>query len=89
MRLAKAMERASDNSISLLTTGEIAMHIEFTIVERVEAIVRHPVFPGSDKAMHRILEDLEAMAEGGRIHRATCRRLGEMILKSPHFANDN
>ena len=65
------------------------MHIEFTIVGRVETIVRHPVFAGSDKAMHLVLEDLEAMAEGGHIHQATYRRLCEMILKSPHFASDN
>jgi hypothetical protein len=89
MRLAKAMERASDNSLSLLMTGGIVMHIEFTIVGRVETIVRHPVFAGSDKAMHLVLEDLEAMAEGGHIHQATYRRLCEMILKSPHFASDN
>jgi hypothetical protein len=65
------------------------MHLESTITERVETIVRHPVFAGSDKAMHLILEDLEAMAEGGRIHQATYRRLCEMILKSPHFVSDN
>ena len=89
MRLAKAMERASDNSLSLLMTGGIVMHIEFTIVGRVETIVRHPVFAGSDKAMHLVLEDLEAMVDGGRIQRATYHRLREMILRSPHIARDN
>ena len=65
------------------------MHIESTIVERVETYLRHPVFAGSDKAMHHVLEDLEAMVEGGRIHQATYRRLCERILRSPHFAGAN
>ncbi len=65
------------------------MHIESTIVERVETFVRHPVFAGSDKAMDLVLEDLEAMVEAGRIHQATYRRLRQMILGSWHFAGDN
>ena len=65
------------------------MHLESTIIERVETFVRHPVFAGSDKAMDLVLEDLEAMVEGGRIHQATYRRLREMILRSPHFAGAN
>jgi hypothetical protein len=65
------------------------MRIESTIVERVETIVRHPVFAGSDKAMHLVLEDLETMVDGGRIHPATYRRLCEMILSSPHFFGTN
>jgi hypothetical protein len=89
MRLAEAMERTSDNSTSLLMTGGIAMHIESTIVERVETVVRHPVFAGSDKAMDLVLEDLAAMVEGGQLQRATYRRLREMILRSPHFAAAN
>jgi hypothetical protein len=87
MRLAKAMERTSDNPISLLITGGIIMHLESTIVERVETFVRHPVFAGSDKAMDLVLEDLEAMADGGRILQATYLRLRQMILRSPHFAS--
>ena len=51
--------------------------------------MRHPVFAGSDKAMDLVLEDLEAMAEGGHIHQATYRRLCELILRSPHFAGAN
>jgi hypothetical protein len=39
--------------------------------------------------MDLVLEDLEAMVEGGRIQQATYRRLREMILGSPHFARDN
>jgi hypothetical protein len=70
-------------------TGGIAMALEATIIERVETFVRHPVFAGSDKAMDLVLEDLEVMVEGGRIHPATYRRLREMILESPHFARDN
>jgi hypothetical protein len=65
------------------------MHIESTIVERVETFVRHPVFAGSDKAMDLVLEDLEAIGERGQLHKATFRRLREMILRSPHFAGAN
>jgi hypothetical protein len=65
------------------------MHPETTIIERVETYVRHPVFAGSDKAMDLIIVDLKAMAERGRIHQATYRKLREMILRSPHFASDN
>jgi hypothetical protein len=65
------------------------MQLESTIIERVETHVRHPVFAGSDKAMDLIIEDLQAMVEGGRIHQATYRRLREMILRSPHFAGEN
>jgi hypothetical protein len=65
------------------------MHLESTIVKRVETIVRHPAFAGSDKAMHRVLDDLETMVDGGRIHQATYRRLCEMILRSPHFFSTN
>jgi hypothetical protein len=65
------------------------MHLESTIIERVEAFVRHPVFAGSDKTMDLVLEDLEAMVEGGQLHQATYRTLREMILRSPHFASDN
>jgi hypothetical protein len=89
MRLAKAMERRSDDSSSLLITSGIDMHLESTIIDRVETFVRHPVFAGSDQAMDLVLEDLEAMVEGGRIPQATYRRLRQMILRSPHFAGEN
>ena len=56
------------------------MHVESTIIERVETYVRHPVFAGSDKAMDLIIADLQAMVEGGRIPQATYRKLREMIL---------
>jgi hypothetical protein len=65
------------------------MHLESTIIERVETFVHHPAFAGSDKAMNLIIEELEAMVEDGRIHQATYRRLREEILRSPHFASDN
>ena len=65
------------------------MHIESAIIERVETLVRHPVFAGSARAMGLVLEDLEAMVEGGRLPQATYRRLREMILRSPHIASDN
>jgi hypothetical protein len=72
-----------------MITGGIAMHLESTIIERVETHVRHPVFAGSNTAMDLIIADLKAMAEDGRIHQATYRKLREMILRSPHFASDN
>ena len=65
------------------------MHLESTIIERVEACVRHPIYAGSDKTMDRVLENLRVMVEGGRIPEATFRRLREMILRSPHFASEN
>lgn len=65
------------------------MTTESSIIERVETFIRHPVFAGSDQAMGMVLEDLEAMAEAGRLGQATYRRLREMILNSSHFARDN
>jgi hypothetical protein len=65
------------------------MHLDSTIIERVETLVRHPVFAGSEQAMDLIIADLQAMVEGGQIHQATYRKLREMILRSPHFASDN
>jgi hypothetical protein len=65
------------------------MHLDSTIIERVETYVRHPVFAGSDQAMNLIIADLQAMVEGGRINQVTYRKLREMILRSPHFAGDN
>ena len=62
------------------------MQLESTIIERVETFVRHPVFAGSDKAMDLVLEDLEAMVDGGRLGEATYRTLCELILRSPHLA---
>jgi hypothetical protein len=67
----------------------INMCLESTIIERVETLVRHPVFAGSAQAMGLALEDLEAMVEGGRLPQATYQRLREMILRSPHIASDN
>jgi hypothetical protein len=65
---------------------ETAMHHESTIIERVETIVRHPVFTGSNRAMNLILDDLESLERLGRIGPATYHRLREMILYSPHLA---
>jgi hypothetical protein len=61
------------------------MHLESTIAERVETLVRHPVFAGSDQAMDLILDDLESLERSGQIGQATYRRLREMILRSPHI----
>jgi hypothetical protein len=82
------MERTSGSSSVLIIRG-LFMHLESTIIERVETYVRHPAFAGSDKAMDLIIADLQAMVEGGRIHQATYRKLREMILRSPHFAGAN
>ncbi len=62
---------------------------ESIIIERVEIVVRHPVFAGSDKTMGLILEDLESMVDDGQLNPTTYRRLREMILNSPHCARDN
>ena len=61
------------------------MHLESTIIERVETFVRHPIFAGSDQAMDLVLDDLEALERRGQIAQATYRKLREMILRSPHI----
>jgi hypothetical protein len=43
------------------------MDLESTITERVEPIVTHPVFAGSDQAMDLVLDDLESLERNGRI----------------------
>jgi hypothetical protein len=63
------------------------MHLESTIIERVEVFVRHPVFAGSDQAMDLVLDDLESLERSGRIGQATYQRLREMILRSPHVVS--
>jgi hypothetical protein len=63
------------------------MHLESTIIERVESFVRHPVFAGSDQAMDLVLDDLESLERRGQIGQATYRRLREMILHSPHIVS--
>ena len=62
------------------------MRFESTIIERVETLIRHPTFAGSDGVMETVLDDLESRACAHQIGRATYRRLREMILRSPHFA---
>ena len=39
--------------------------------------------------MDLVLDDQEAMVQGGQIGQLTSRRLREMILRSPHFASNN
>jgi hypothetical protein len=63
------------------------MRLESTIIERVETFVQHPIFAGSDQAMDRVLDDLEALERSGQIGEATYRRLREMILRSPHVVS--
>jgi hypothetical protein len=65
------------------------MHLESTITGRVDPLVHHPVFAGSYQAMDPVLDDLEAVVQGGQIGQVTYRRLREMILRSPHFGSDN
>ena len=64
------------------------MELESAIIERVETYIRHPVFAGSKKTMDLVIADLQAMADGGRIHPATYRKLRAMILRSPHIVPD-
>ena len=63
------------------------MHLESTIIERVETFVRHPVYAGSDRAMELVLDDLESLERSGQIGRTTYRRLRGMILRSPHIVS--
>jgi hypothetical protein len=61
------------------------MIVESAIVTRVEMLIRHPVFAGSDDAMTCILRDLDAKAEARQISRAAVERLRGLALASPHF----
>ena len=61
------------------------MHLESTIIERVETLVRHPVFAGSDVAMDRVLDELESLERSGQITHATYQKLRGMTLRSPHI----
>jgi hypothetical protein len=61
------------------------MRLESTIIERVECLVRNPVFAGSDQAMDLVLDDLESLEQSGQIGQATYRRLRGTILRSPHI----
>lgn len=63
------------------------MHLESTIIERVETFVSHPVFAGSDRAMELVLDDLESLVRSGQIGPTTYRRLRGMILRSPHIVS--
>ena len=63
------------------------MRLESAIVDRIESLVRHPVFAGSDRAMDLVLDDLESLERSGRIGEGTYRRLCEMILRSPHLVS--
>ena len=65
------------------------MPLDSKFAEWVETLVRHPDFLGSDHARDLVLDDLDAMVQGGQIGQATYRRLRDMILRSPHFASDN
>ena len=60
---------------------------ESTIIERVETIVRHPVFVGSDQALDLVLDDLKSLERSGEIAQVTYLRLREMILRSPHIVS--
>jgi hypothetical protein len=65
------------------------MPLESTVIERVETLLRHPNFSGSDGVMETVLEDLESRACAHQISQATYRMPREMILCPPHFARNN
>jgi hypothetical protein len=60
MRLVDGMERTSDHSSPWPIISGIIVHLESTITVRVETLLRHPVFVGSDKAMDLVLDDLRS-----------------------------
>ena len=63
------------------------MHPESAIIERVEILIRHPVFEGSARVMEDILSDLGSLARSRQLNHEAYRRLREMILRSPHIAS--
>jgi hypothetical protein len=62
------------------------MRLELPIIERVETLVRHSSFAGSDGVMEIVLEALRSRARDQPISRATYRLPCEMILNPPLFA---
>jgi hypothetical protein len=60
------------------------VRLESAIVDRIESLIRHPVFARSDRAMDLVLDDLESLEWSGQ---GTYRRLCEMILRSPHLVS--
>jgi hypothetical protein len=65
------------------------MHPESAIIERVETPINHHVVEGSNAVMETVLADLESRSCAHQISQATCRRLREMILRSPHGNPDD
>jgi hypothetical protein len=61
------------------------MHLESTIIERVETFVRRPIFAWRDRAVALVLDDLESQERSGQIGQATYWMLRAMILRSPHI----
>jgi hypothetical protein len=61
------------------------MLLEATVVARVETLIRHPAFAGSDEVMEGVLEDLEDQVEARQISPQEFARLRSLILASPHF----
>jgi hypothetical protein len=62
------------------------MYPESAIIERVEILIRHPVFEGSARVMEEILSNLGSLASSRQINHEAYQRLREMILRSPHIA---
>jgi hypothetical protein len=62
-----------------------AMLRESAIIARVETLIRHPAFAGSDGIMEGVLEDLQAKADARQISREAAERLRGLALASPHF----
>jgi hypothetical protein len=79
------MDGTSGNSSSVLMIRGIFMPLESTIIERVDTLVRHPVFAGSDQALNLVLDDLKSLKRSGQIGQQTYRKLREIILRSPHI----
>jgi hypothetical protein len=78
-----------DDLIIFYEGGRSNMHPESAIIERVETLIHHPTFTGSDGVMETVLEDLECRACAHQISQVTYGRLREMLLRSPHFARNN
>jgi hypothetical protein len=61
------------------------MILEAAVVARVESLIRHPAFAGSDEVMEGVLEDLEGKVEARVISPEAFARLRGLLLDSPHF----
>ena len=58
---------------------------EAAVIARVETLIRHPAFDGSDEVMEGVLEDLAGKVEARQISPQEFARLRDLLLASPHF----